>query len=57
MANLLSYLGDLGIHRLLMGCHGVKFGGQLIDGRTQCFIGFGLYRYELCHHILQVGRR
>jgi len=57
MANLLGYLGDLSIHRLLMGCHSIKLGGKLIDGRTQYFIGLGLYHYELRYHILQVGYR
>ena len=55
MANLLSNLGDLGIHHLLMGYHGVKLGGKLVDGRRQCLIGFGLGRYKLRHHVLQVG--
>ena len=57
MATLLSYLGDLGIHRLLMGRHGVKLGGQLVDGCTQDFISLSLCRYELHHHALQMGRR
>jgi len=52
MANLLSNLGNLSIHRLLMGSHGVKLGGQLVGGRNQCLIGFGLGRYKLPHHVL-----
>ena len=28
MANFLGYLGDLGVHRLLVGCHNIKVGGQ-----------------------------
>jgi len=54
MVNLLSNLGDLGIHRLLVDCHGIKLVGKLIDGRSQCLIGFGLGRYKLRHHVLQV---
>ena len=55
MANLLSNLGDFSIHRLLMGSHGLKLGGKLVDGRSQCFIGFRLGCYKLRHHVLRVG--
>jgi len=55
MANLLSNLGNLSIHRLLMGSHGLKLGGKLVDGCSQSLIGLGLYCYELRHHVLQVG--
>jgi len=55
MVNLLSYLGDLSIHRLLMGCHDIKLTVQLVDGRTQSFIDLSLRCYELLHHTLQVG--
>ena len=54
MANLLS---NLGIHRLLMGCHSIELRGQLGDGRSHGFIGLSLNHYELRHHILQVDRR
>jgi len=53
MANLLSNLGDLSIHRLLMSSHGVKLGGKLVDGRSQCLIGFGLDHYKLRHHVIK----
>ena len=44
MANLLSNLGDLSVHRLLMGSHDLKLGVKLVDGRSQYLIGFGLGR-------------
>ena len=44
MANLLSYLGDLVIHRLLMGYHSIELGGELGDGRSHSLIGLSLCR-------------
>ena len=55
MANLLRNLGDLSVHRLLMGSPGLKLGVKQVDGRSQYLIGFGLGRYKLRHHVLQVG--
>jgi len=40
MANLLSNLGDLSVHHLLMGSHGLKLGVKLVDGRSQYLIDF-----------------
>jgi len=37
-----------------MGCYGIKFGVQLVDGFTQSFIGLSLSRYELLHKTLQI---
>ena len=42
MAHLLSYLGDLIIHTLLVGGHSIKLGIQLINQLTKNFISLGL---------------
>ena len=55
MVNLLPNLSDLSIHRLLMGCHGVKFRVQLVDRRIQNFISLSLSSDELLHKTLQIG--
>jgi len=57
MVNLLCNLSDLSVHRFLMGCLSVKFGVQLVDRRTQSFIGLSLSSDELLHKTLQVGLR
>jgi len=54
VADLLGYLGYLSVHRLLVGGHSIKLGGQLIDRRTKSFIGLSLSYYELLHETLQV---
>jgi len=54
MIDLLIYLGDLGIHRLLVGGHNIKLKGQLVDGLIKGLIGLGLGHYEALHKTLQV---
>lgn len=55
MADLLGDLGDLGVHRLLVGSHSIEFGAQLVKGGIESFIGFGLGDNELLHEALKVG--
>jgi len=54
MADLLSYMLDLSVHRLLVGGHSDKLGGQLVDGHTKSFISLGLGCYEVLHRTVQV---
>ena len=54
MVDLLDDMGNLGVHRLLVGGHSLKLGGQLIDGLTKSFINLGLGHYEALHETLQV---
>jgi len=42
VADLLGYLGDLSVHRLLMGGHRIEHGVQLVDGLVKCLIGLRL---------------
>ena len=42
MADLLGYLGDLSIYRLLVGGHLIKLGIQVVDGLVKCLIDLGL---------------
>ena len=42
MADLLGYLGDLSVHRLLVGGRRIEFGVQLVDRLVKCLIGLGL---------------
>jgi len=52
MVDLLDNLGDLGIQRLLVGGHSIKFEGQLIDQLTKSFVSLGLGRHEMLHETL-----
>jgi len=52
VAHLLSYLGDLIIHRLLMGGHSVELNVELIDRLTKNFIGLSLCHNEMLHDAL-----
>jgi len=54
MNNLLGYLGDLGIHRLLVRGHSVELGIQLINRLTKNLISLSLCRDETLHDALQV---
>jgi len=54
ITDLLSYLGDLGIHRLLVGDYSIKLGGQLVDRLSKTFIGLSLSHYEALCKTLQV---
>ena len=54
MANLLGYLGNMSIHRLLMGGHSIKLRGWLGNGLTKGLIGLGLSCYEILYEALQV---
>jgi len=42
VADLLGYLGDLSVHRLLVGGRRIEFGVQLVDRLVKCLIGLGL---------------
>ena len=53
MANLLCDLGDLGVHRLLMGCHSIELRRQLINRCTKSFISLSLSRNELLYETFQ----
>ena len=55
MANLLSYLCDLGFHCPLVGGHSIKVGGQLIGQLTKSFLSLDLGCHEMIHETLQVG--
>jgi len=57
MANLLDNLSNLGVHRLLVGGHSIKFGGQLINRLIKSFISLDLGCYKTLHETLQVGFR
>jgi len=49
VADLLGYLGDLSVHRLLVGGHRIELGIQVVDGLIKCLIGLGLGSdKELC---------
>jgi len=39
VADILGYLGDLSVHRLLVGGHCIELGVQLVDGLVKCLIG------------------
>jgi len=56
-ADLLSYLCNLSINPILMGCHSVKSKGQLVGRLTKGFIGLGLDCYEVLHKTLLVRFR
>ena len=49
MIDLPRYLSDLSIHRLLVGGHNIKCGGQLVDKLTKDLIGLDLGHYEALH--------
>jgi len=49
-------LGDLCVHRLLIGGHGIDPAGQQVDRLTKSLVGLCLGYYEVLHEALQVGR-
>ena len=52
VADLVCYLDYLSVHRLLVGGHSIKLGGQQIDRRTKSFIDLSLSHYELLYETL-----
>ena len=54
MADLLGYLGDLSVRRLMVGGHHIKLGVQLVDGLVKCLIGLRLGSNEVLYEAFQV---
>ena len=54
MADLLGYLGDLSVHRVLVGGHRIELRVQLVDGLVKFLVILGLGSDKALHEAFQV---